>query len=81
MKMRNGTLQVWYMGNTAVISLSGASDKGPNASPRIETETTNVARIFEVLWNSVMTCGMLGVNIDDARGLQSRQHLFMGMER
>lgn len=69
-KMRNSTLHVWYTGIRPYISLSGASNKGPNAKPRMKTETTNVARILDVLWNSVMTCGTPGANIDDARGLQ-----------
>ncbi|GKT72670.1 hypothetical protein ColTof4_05093 [Colletotrichum tofieldiae] len=32
-------------------------------------DTTNVANVFEVVPNSVMTCGTAGASIDDTRGL------------
>lgn len=43
---------------------------GPTANPRTKIETTNEASSVFVEWNSLMTIGTLGANIEDARGLE-----------
>ena len=43
--------------------------KGPKAYPSTYTETTKLSRVVLDEWNSVMTSGTPGANIEDAKGL------------
>ena len=43
--------------------------KGPKAYPSTYTETTKPARRVFDEWNSVMTSGIPGANMEDAKGL------------
>ena len=43
--------------------------RGPVAYPSTYTETTKPARVVLDEWNSVITSGTPGANIEDAKGL------------
>ena len=60
------------MGILPYISERGARRRGPNAKPRTKTEMTNVASMGDVVWNSTITEGIPGANIEDASGLYAR---------
>lgn len=55
---------------TYKLLLGNNSYIGPIANPRTKMETTNEASSVFSEWNSLITTGTLGANIDDAKGLE-----------
>jgi hypothetical protein len=71
LKITKSKLQMLYRWWRPYSSDMGAMISGPIANPRIYTDTTKVAMVFEVSWKVRRTWGTPGAKKDEARGVMS----------